>query len=371
MDSKKIIIIFSGYNDRAVISFIRTLEKNTIKYVVIARGAEDLIFRTRYKNRVAIVRADQALTLVLLREYIAIIRGEFGGREFCIAPSTEALNRFLLKARSSLKDIGVTVPLVSENTYISVSDKKVFGMVCEKNNILIPKEYLSFLDVVYPFVAKPKEYFSQNGEVFTPFLIFDKGQKTRFAERCCLDDFYFQEYIEGKSIYLLYYFYKNGEVVKFSQENLMQQAGGGSMLAAISSSYHETGESSKYESLFRAIGFYGLVMVELKITSRGNYMIEANPRFWGPSQLFVDSGVNLFESFLFDYGFMKNKPGSHPSVQAKYLWFNGIQRSNENTMPPVFYDACDEELRKNPKSWLQYDVFNHPDTVDAFKGGGE
>ena len=37
-------------------------------------------------------------------------------------------------------------------------------------------------------------------------------------------------------------------------------------------------------------------------------MIEANPRFWGPSQLFVDAGFNLFESFLFDYNIIETLP---------------------------------------------------------------
>jgi len=371
MGSKKIIIIFSGYNDRAVISFIRTLEKNTIKYVVIAKGNEDFILSTRYKNRVAIVRVAQALTLVLLKEYIARIKDEFGVGRFFIAPSTEALNRFLLKFRSAIEKIGVTVPLVKESTYISVSDKKVFGVKCKNNNILTPKEYLSFSDVPLPFVAKPKEYVSLSGEIFTPFLIFNKEQKFKFSERCCLDDFYFQEYIDGKSIYLLYYFHKNGEVIKFSQENLMQQAGGGSMLAAVSSSYHETEESSKYESIFKAMGFHGLVMVEVRVTNRGDYMIEANPRFWGPSQLFVDSGINLFESFLFDYGFMPTPPGRPAPIYAKYFWFNGIESPNKNIEPPVFHEGCDEGLRKDPKSWIRYDVFNRPDTAEVLKREGD
>ena len=30
-------------------------------------------------------------------------------------------------------------------------------------------------------------------------------------------------------------------------------------------------------------------------------MIEANPRFWGPSQFYHDCGIEFFELFLKDY----------------------------------------------------------------------
>ena len=48
-------------------------------------------------------------------------------------------------------------------------------------------------------------------------------------------------------------------------------------------------------------------MVEVKHLSNKNYMIEANPRFWGPSQLFVDAGINLFEAFLVDNGLLNKR----------------------------------------------------------------
>jgi hypothetical protein len=36
-------------------------------------------------------------------------------------------------------------------------------------------------------------------------------------------------------------------------------------------------------------GFYGLVMIEVKEYDNQFYMIEANPRLWGPSQLILDA----------------------------------------------------------------------------------
>ena len=68
-------------------------------------------------------------------------------------------------------------------------------------------------------------------------------------------------------------------------------------------------------------------MVEIKKQINVNYMIEANPRFWGPSQLFVDARMNFFEAFLHDFGFLPENPPPFNFINAihkKYFWFGGI-----------------------------------------------
>ena len=90
--------------------------------------------------------------------------------------------------------------------------------------------------------------------------------------------------------------------------------------------FHLTSESTKYEKLFKEIKFTGFVMTEIK---GDNFMIEANPRFWGPSQLFVDAKVNLFEAFLHDYNFISNKPPLVVSAlkDVIYFWYGGINKA--------------------------------------------
>ena len=68
----KMIVIFSGYNNRAVVSFIRTLEKNKINYVVIARDNKDPIFYTAYKDNVVLTRESQCLDLEHVAKYIEL-----------------------------------------------------------------------------------------------------------------------------------------------------------------------------------------------------------------------------------------------------------------------------------------------------------
>ena len=52
----KKVIIFSGFNQRAVIAFIRTLEKLSVDYAIIACTKNDTIFKTKYKNKVITTR---------------------------------------------------------------------------------------------------------------------------------------------------------------------------------------------------------------------------------------------------------------------------------------------------------------------------
>lgn len=185
--------------------------------------------------------------------------------------------------------------------------------------------------------------------VIHPILIFNDKQKNQFITDYQESDFFYQDYIDGQSYYLLYYFYKNGNIAKFSQKNLAQQPGGKSILQAESSDFHKTTESKKYEDLFSSLKFFGLVMVEVKQNNNKNYMIEANPRFWGPAQLFIDAGINLFDDFLIDNGIAKDRPVSQYKF-AKYLWAGGYDKQNDR-----------EDLN------LEEDVYNRGDTKEIFK----
>jgi predicted ATP-grasp superfamily ATP-dependent carboligase len=364
--NNKIVIIFSGYNNRAVVSFIRTLDNNDVRYAVIARDVDDPIFKTAYKDNVVLTRESQSLDLEQVSKHIEIIKSKYKASQYLIAPSTEALNRFLQKGRTALEAMNLTVPLSDAGVYVDVSDKKMFGEICRENGIAVPGEYGSITSTNYPFVAKPKKYFAQDGSIHTPFLIFVNEQKESFLDECNPDDFYFQKYVEGKSIYLLYYFRRDGRVYKFSQENLIQQPNGGSILAAISSDFHNTSESRKYEQLFSKLGFHGLVMVELKVNDDKCYMIEANPRFWGPSQLFVDAGMNLFEAFLHDYGFVVDAPVFRNPSPTKYFWLGGMINTFRDTRELSFHKGCEEELLMSLDAWIQHDVYKRADTIGVF-----
>lgn len=362
------MIIFSGFNQRAIIAFIRTLELNKIQYAIIASSKDDLIFKTAYIDKIFAIRESVSLVLYDILNSIKKVKKFVFADEFIIAPSTEALNRFLLNNRDAIESENNIIPLNSKATYESISDKFRFCEICMEYGIKVPNEYININEVLLPFVAKPKKYFSSNGSIYSPYIIFTESDKQNFLKECNHSDFYYQEYINGKCFYLLYYFHRDGRVFKFSQENFIQLPDGKSIVAAVSSDFHNTEESLKYEELFKSLNYSGLVMVEVKQQGNLNFMIEANPRFWGPSQLFVDAGMNFFEVFLHDFGMLRNPPlFSELNKQVRYFWFGGISKVYKLKQNLTFYNGNDNTLLNELPTWLQSDIYRRADTFDIFK----
>ena len=368
-ESQKCVIVFSGFNQRAIIAFLRTLKKDNLNYAIIAKSETDNIFLTEYANNVLAVRRSVPLDLDDIIESIKAVQNKCNMDKYIIAPTSEALNRFLVEHRECFSKIGCEIPLVDRDLYEAISNKYSFGEICSRNGICAPKE-LSFNEInILPVVAKPKKYFSAfTKKILSPQIISNSQELTSFSKEQNIDDYYFQEFITGKSLYLLYYFSKCGKIYKFSQENLIQQPDGKSMVAAISSDFHNSSESEKYERMFNDLNFFGLVMIEVKQQNRINYMIEANPRFWGPSQLFVDSGINFFEAFLHDFGILDEPPKyNEPTEIIRYFWFGGIIEVNKQKKQLKYYQGNEIDLMYSLPMWLQSDVYRRVDTIYIFK----
>ncbi len=369
VNKKRLVIVFSGFNQRAVISFLRTMETKKINYVIIATSKNDDIFLTKYKEKVAVIRKYTSLVLDDLLLSIKKIKAEKKENEFIIAPTTEALNRFLLENRKKFEELGCIIPLVKKELYELISDKYSFGELCKKNEILVPEEVKLSGEIVFPIVAKPKKYFSiDKGESLFPIIIKNYMDYEMFYKKCNVEDFYYQKYIRGRSFYLLYYYNRNGEIYKFSQENLVQQPNGKSILAAISSDIHNSEESYKYEVMFKKLDYYGFAMIEIKQNKGKNYMIEANPRFWGPSQLFVDAGINFFEVFLNDYGIIESIPKfENIKDSTRYFWFGGLINTIKNNMNLTYYNISENSFLNYIHIWLKNDIYKRDDTIEIFR----
>lgn len=344
-------VVFSGYNIRALIAFFRTLTRKHIEFDIIACTNEDFIFHTSYAKNVAYTRQSRELMIDEITLILQRIKAKSGDVEaYYILPSSEFLNRFLLRNREVIEELGFSIPLVEEDVYELLSDKRSFGELCEKNSIKIPEEIKQI-----PMVAKPKKYFSTDSRAIAPYLILNEEEYTQFKDKENEEDFFFQRYISGESIYLLCYFYKDGTVDTFSQRNLMQQTGGKSIIAAEYSNFWTTEEAEKYILMLKKLNYRGLIMIEIR-KEKFYYMIEANPRIWGPSQFLVDSEANLLESMLYDIGAIEKKPdvrGRHRS-DAKYFWKDGIEEK--------FVLHCDEQEIKEKWSELEkYDIFARSD----------
>ena len=359
------VIVFSGYNQRAVIAFIRTLVKNNLEYQIIASSSKDTVFLTEYRDRVIYTRTKKELDIDEILVAIDFVRNQMTNEfeKILIAPSTEFLNRFLIDNRTVFEKAGCVIPLVGKELYEAISDKEAFASLSDKNGILIPPEVDPESEFVGKIVAKPKTYFSSDGQVYCPVFLKNKEEISAFLFTHHKDDFVYQKYISGKSFYLLFYFAKDGTVYSFSQENLVQQPGGKSIVTAESSDIHKDKDiTDPYINMLKAINFRGLVMIEIRQAERVNYMIEANPRFWGPSQLFCDANYNFFECFLYDYGVMRTAPDFSKQHKAYYLWTGGLEADEA----PVYLSDDEEKYQAIINKPEKYDIYFRPDTDRIF-----
>ncbi|WP_018617298.1 hypothetical protein [Segetibacter koreensis] len=360
---KRGVLIFSGFNQRAIISFCRICDLNNININIIASNETDCILKTVYKSKVIYIRKSKTFSLEEFQVFKELVLSE----ETLIIPSTEYLNRFLINYRSDIEDLGFIVPLCKKELYEEVSNKYSFGKLCNQNNIKTPIELTLSNKFSVPFVAKPKSYTAKSGSIHKPSLVYNSNVFYKNRDKFDSDDFYFQEFIGGNSYYLLFYFPRKGDVSTYSQENLIQQSNGRSIIAAKSSDIHENKIAGDFIELFVKRGFTGLVMVEVKFSNDQFYMIEANPRLWGPSQLILDAQMDLFHKFLYDYGLIENNFKFEYRPNIKYFWSGGIIEDQVQKNKIAFHNYSKKEFFDEYYSLIANDIYARPDTFEIFE----
>lgn len=365
----QMVVVFSGYNPRAVISFLRTLDNDNISYLIIASGESDSILQTEYKSKVIYNRKIKALNTEEILQSIDMVRTHCAMDEpILIAPSTESLNRYLLENRDLFESRGCIIPLVDKSLYEELSDKSKFEQLCRKNSILIPPEINLSKGYTQPIVAKPKQYYSSDNCIYCPEFLLSQTDYNNFIKNHKMEDFSFQKFLEhGNSYYLLFYFSKNGIVFTFSQENYAQQSDGKSIVAAKSSDIHlNNSVCAPYVQMLLSKHFFGLIMIEIRYYEGKYYMIEANPRFWGPSQLFCDANYNLFDCFLWDNGILNQKPEIIQTTESYYYWSGGITGNILEEGDCVWFGNGKESFLKEFPQFEMVDIYCRPDTMNIY-----
>lgn len=359
-------IIFSGWNVRAVLAFSRFCSKRNIPLGIVAKSENDPIFFTDYRSNVILKRSRSDIDLELFTELYKICQLK-GYNNPVIIPSTEYLNRLLLEKRNEIEHIGFQIPLCKENLYCQLSDKKLFEDTCRQYGISVPEVYDSISPERIPFVIKPKSYFSQ-GKFITekpkPILSIEDYERVKNLD---FSNSYVQEFIGGYSYYLLCYFTKDGKYSVYSQENLIQQHDGLSVVSARSSNIHLDQRANKYIEMLKELRYHGLIMIEIRDYKGEFYMIEANPRLWGPSQLILDSHMDLFDRFACDFGFQEDFKTEQYEINTEYFWLGGIVETQRKHRDLAFHNGYSyESLGRDFGICLQYDIFNRPDSINAF-----
>ncbi len=360
------VLVISGNNIRAVVAFCRWATAHDVKFHIIAKSKEDSIFLTDYKDRVGFTRDSPQLRHEHFRTWVDSLCTEYGYQRIILLPSTEYLNRFLLENRNSIESGNCLIPLVEERLYRKISDKHSFAKLCQSYGLDIPAEF-NYIPEHLPFVAKPRSYFSPKGNQLIPYLINNSQDLENFCRNEEANDYFFQQFIYGRSLYLLAYIGKSGldNNVFFSQENLMQQARGGSIILAKHSKFHHDEIAKHYVTMLRDQNFFGLIMVEVRLDeSNGRYyMIEANPRLWGPLQFCVDNNVDLFGAMLRDYGFEISKRLSSCDPVTHYFWSGGLTQQSQ---PIAYHSYTSVEFIKDSQRLKVQDIFSRKDTLSLF-----
>ena len=364
------VAVLSGYNTRAVIAFCRWAAAHEVPFFLIARDATDPILLTDYKDRVLTVRQDSRLSVEVFQSWIETIRARDKFDRVLILPTTEFLNRFLLRNRTELEGSGCTIPLTEEHLYLSISDKESFTDTCRSFGLDVPHQY-DRRPSAFPFVAKPSRYSTEDGRQLAPHLILSQSDLDHFLDTESVGDFFFQEYVSGRSIYLLAYRTRSGDVSTYSQENLMQQAAGKSIVLAERSKFHQSEMAEKFVRMLQKTGFFGLIMIELRCSQELErcYVIEANPRLWGPIQLIVDNNIDFFRLMLEDHGLGIAVDRSPISGKGDYYFWSGGLTSAAS---PIAYHNFSEDLFHSLRDKIaKFDLYRRPDTYDLYQQESE
>lgn len=364
MKKLRSVLLFSGYNQRAIIAFCRFANINNIDFRIVANKISDPIFLSCYKSKVIAVREKDTLSIPEIIEYRdTITKNSFD--QLIILPSTEYLNRFLVSNKTELEQNRIIVPLVDKFLYETISDKYSFGKICKNFCINIPHE-IEIINDAYPIVAKPKKYIGNNGKIYNPLILNNQSEYKKFYQNFEYENFYLQEFVAGKSYYLLFYFSTDNTYSVYSQENFIQQSDGRSIIAAQSSLIHNNEITDEFVALFFELKFYGLVMIELKYYQDKFYMIEANPRLWGPSQLILDANMNLFQKFALEFGLISNCLPLEYKPFEKYYWSGGIIQDQQKSNKLAFHNYNRSIFFEEISSFAINDVYARDDTVQIY-----
>lgn len=319
------VIALSGYNLRAVVALCRWAAAAGVPVHLVARDAADPIGLTDHAARVFVQRRSPGLDLDELLTWIHALRAQHGYGQVLVTPSTEYFNRFVLQHRAAIEAAGGIVPLVDEALYRRVSDKQAFSELCAARGIAVPAVFDGPPDTL-PFVAKPRHYLSASSGRVKPWLVTTPAERAQFLEQESAEGYFFQEYVQGQSLYLLAHLSLGGRVTASAQQNLMQQPGGGSIILARVHDFHLEPEARPYLDMLLDAGFHGLVMIEVRRCQRTGraVMIEANPRLWGPLQFMLDRHQDPFTPLLADHGFELAAPAPQGAPSRYYFWSGGL-----------------------------------------------
>lgn len=210
-------------------------------------------------------------------------------------PMGEKVLRWVIKNRLSLRDSNVIVPNHEIKDYERVSDKYSFIELCRDFKLDVPDEFSEVPNSYRsPYVIKARKITWGKHNVLEAPALINSVSAHQYIQKKKLNSaaHIFQEYISGPSFYYCVLYSDGNRILRFVQQTIIQQPGGKSVVCAAPSSLPQLVTDS-IDNIFKSINWSGVLMVELKQSGDKFYIIECNPRLWGPLQCAVDNGVNF------------------------------------------------------------------------------
>lgn len=272
-------VIFSGVNDRAIYALVRTLSECGENFVIVAKGRDDKILDGKYKKHVCSIRFNSNLNIKMMIYHFSCVRHLTNNSILTVIPTSEYLNKFLLENKYFFENyIKCRVPLVDKKKYSMLTNKWNSQLFFKAKGIQVPNYDRKFLKFNLPFVAKPYENIDEKKQSRYPIIIRTVKDFNFFLRNFKVDRYFFQDYIQGESYYLLTYFSRDGNVFITSQKNIAQQPGGKSILISQTDDFFKNDVCIKTIENLKEINFFGFAMIEFICNSEGDYFIELNPR---------------------------------------------------------------------------------------------
>ncbi|MEQ1439884.1 hypothetical protein AAG565_11000 [Fontimonas sp. SYSU GA230001] len=350
-------LLFSGYNDRAVIALCRFFHSQHLPFAIVAADHNDSIFKTSWKSNVILTRDDRLIDLRLFTR-IRNVATELGIRSLIYCPTTEFSNVFVLAHRQDLQTMGWHIPMPSESLYLLLSNKATSHALIHQVCGIHPPPHLNWHEAASPCVFKPKTNVGDE-RVNYPLICLSESEVLRAKSVLNPDNWFAQTYIKGQSHYLCGYLARDGRRSYFWQLNLLQQSGGKSIVLARTGHNPGLDEEALFDRL-SSVGYFGPWMMELLQDSSGTlHFVEVNPRFWGPLQLAVDVCPRILHLFSSDSGHSTDDFHCDTSSIYWYAWAHGRRAAT-----CMYFPAADSLTAPEIDELIaQHDVYGREDTA--------
>ena len=363
---KPLVILFTGANERAVGAFCRSLQRDRIDFVLITRNTQDALYRTRLRRYLFAQRTQDALDENEFKRLLLDIKAHHPTRPLTIAPSAESINRLLMGMQDWLCQEGIRGISVSPQIYHLFSDKEKLLAAAKVVGLEIPAQIEQLSERQLPLVLKPRVESGPHGQRLYPLLVRNAAEYAEHASHYDAAHYLIQRYIDGQSFYYLY-FRNDAGVVALYQRNIAQQAAGKSMVAAELVRCPDTNTDQRLRALLEQHHYCGFIMFEVMESAGQHFIIEANPRLWGPMQLALENGFRA--SWLVQDRHQAPQMAAQQRFlgiwqRDKYLWLGGFVGQPRSDMR--FFAGARSWLI-NACCWLpRYDIWFATDSLRLF-----